>query len=79
MSIHVVGDRRNTGFCMMCGTDLMIPWNDYQCCSKCTEKLSYIKKITEVRKDKIRKVGKNILKSNTIMRQRKPIGGIPIE
>jgi len=77
MSIHVVGDRRNTGFCMMCGADLLLPWNDYQCCPKCTEKLAYIKKVTEQRKGKVRKVKKNVLKSNTVMRQRKPIGGIP--
>ena len=77
MAIDVIGDRRNTGFCMMCGTTLMIPWNDYQCCPECTRKITHIRKVTEARKEKIRKVGKNIIKSNAIMRQRKPIGGIP--
>ena len=75
--IHVVGDRRNTGFCIKCGTTLVIPWNDYQCCAECTRKLEYLKKGAEKKKGKITKVGKNILKSNAIMRQRKPIGGIP--
>lgn len=75
--IHVVGDRRNTGFCLSCGTTLLIPWNDYQCCVKCTEKIESIVRTTKNRQGKVRKVKKQVLKSNTIMRQAKPIGGIP--
>jgi hypothetical protein len=36
MTIETLGDRRNSGFCLMCGTDLLTPWNEFQCCSKCT-------------------------------------------
>jgi len=41
MTIETLGDRRNSGFCLMCGTDLIVPWNSFQCCAKCTE---YIEK-----------------------------------
>jgi len=37
MTIETLGDRRNSGFCLMCGVDLITPWNNFQCCSKCTE------------------------------------------
>ena len=37
MTIETLGDRRNSGFCLMCGTDLITPWNNFQCCVKCTE------------------------------------------
>lgn len=75
--IHVVGDRRNTGFCMKCGTELMVPWNDYQCCAKCTEKIESIVRCTKNRQGKVKKVRKQVVKSNAVMRQTKPIGGIP--
>lgn len=75
--IHVIGDRRNTGFCIKCGTTLMIPWNDYQCCPGCTKELEYHKKVAEKKTGKTTKVGKKILTRYAIMRQRKPIGGIP--
>jgi len=77
MTIHVIGDRRNTGFCIKCGTALIIPWNDYQCCVKCTEKLEAIVRTTKNRQGKVKKVRKQSVNSRTIMRQRKPIGGIP--
>ena len=35
--IETLGDRRNSGFCLMCGTDLILPWNKFQCCTKCTK------------------------------------------
>jgi len=73
--IHVIGDRRSTGFCIKCGTDLMIPWNDYQCCPECTEELEYHKKVAEQRKGKA--PGKKIMPSRNIMRQYKRLGGIP--
>ena len=77
MTIHVVGDRRNTGFCIKCGSDLQIPWNDFQCCTKCTKKLEYLVKVTKDRKETVKKVGKKVLNRHAVMRQRKPIGGIP--
>lgn len=75
--IHVVGDRRNTGFCIKCGTELMVPWNDYQCCAKCTELLDSVVRVTKNRQGKVKKVRKQTLNKYAIMRQRKPIGGIP--
>jgi len=36
MTIETLGDRRNSGFCLMCGSDLIVPWNNFQCCAKCT-------------------------------------------
>lgn len=36
-AIITLGDRRNSGFCLMCGTDLITPWNEFQCCHKCTK------------------------------------------
>jgi hypothetical protein len=69
------GDRLSTGFCLMCGTDLIVPWNDYQCCSKCTDKLEYHKKVAQISKPRKRKG--RILKSKDVMRQVRPIGGIP--
>ena len=77
--IILLGDRRNTGFCLNCGTDLLIPWNDYQCCVKCTEQLVGCKKTVENRKTKSTGVKKHVVHKGLISRQRKPIGGIPRE
>jgi len=68
MALFVVGDRRNTGFCIKCGTELIIPWNDFQCCPKCTEELTYHVKVAKKKKGKNRRVKKDVLISNTIMR-----------
>jgi len=75
MTIHTLGDRRHSGFCLMCGTDLMIPWNDYQCCTECTKFIQECQTITRMSKDK--RSRKKILNSRDIMRQAGPIGGIP--
>jgi len=75
--IELLGDRRNSGFCTMCGTDLLLPWNDYQCCSKCTGYIEHCKGVTSQKKGKSRRVNKTILTRKNIMRQIKPIGGIP--
>jgi hypothetical protein len=77
--IELLGDRRNTGFCLMCGTDLILPWNDYQCCTKCTERLVGCRKTVENRKTKRTNVKKTIVHRGLIAKQRKPIGGIPRE
>ena len=71
------GERIHSGFCLMCGTDLIIPWNDYQCCTECTNKLEYHKKTAQMNKGKHRKKKRNILMSDKVMRQVRPIGGIP--
>jgi len=69
------GDRIHTGFCLMCGADLIIPWNDYQCCTKCTGFIEECQAVTRRSKDKRRH--KKFLNSGDIMRQALPIGGIP--
>ena len=73
--IETLGDRRNSGFCMMCGTDLIVPWNDYQCCSKCTQYIEQSVKTIRMSKDTRRH--KRSISSRDVMRQIKPIGGIP--
>ena len=45
--IEIIGDRKNSGFCIRCGTDLLIPWNDFQCCDECTRFLMKHKKLAE--------------------------------
>ena len=75
--IILLGDRRNTGFCLKCGTDLVIPWNDYQCCTECTKFLAHHKKLAESRTEPSKRVKKNIIPRYNIALQRKPIGGIP--
>jgi predicted nucleic acid-binding Zn ribbon protein len=75
--IEIIGDRKNSGFCIRCGKDLLIPWNDYQCCPDCTEFLAYHKKLAENRKVKSTRVKKCVIPSYAIARQRKTIGGIP--
>jgi hypothetical protein len=77
--IEVIGDRRNTGFCLMCGTDLMIPWNDYQCCGECTKRIVSCRKKVESREGKVNKVRRDIVHKLKIAKQRKTIGGIPQE
>ena len=77
--IEIIGDRKNSGFCIRCGKDLLIPWNDYQCCDECTRFLVKHKKLAEGKREKSRKVRKNVLSSRNIYRQRGPIGGIPTE
>ncbi len=73
MSIDVLGDRRNTGYCLMCGTLLMIePWNEYQCCPKCTEIIETVVKSTIAKKDPVPLGGKSIL-NKSIMRQLRPL------
>ena len=77
MGIIRPGQRFGTGFCLMCGTDLIIPWNDYQCCTECTGKLEYHKKLAERNSGKKNKGKKHVMMSKDVMRQVRPIGGIP--
>ena len=71
------GNRLHTGFCLMCGADLMVPWNDYQCCSECTGKIEYQRKLAIMNRGKHRKKNRKGVMSDKVMRQIKPIGGIP--
>jgi len=74
--IVTLGDRRNSGFCLMCGTDLIRPWNDYQCCSECTKKIEWAIAETE-RKNRAKKGkvgGQMVVDRRRILRQVAPIG-----
>jgi hypothetical protein len=71
------GKRVGTGFCLMCGADLIVPWNDYQCCSECTGRLEYHKKLAQRNSGKRNKGKKHAMMSKNVMRQRRRLGGIP--
>ena len=73
--IELLGNRLNSGFCLMCGTDLIIPWNDYQCCAEHTAFIEQSQNIIRMSKDYRRH--KRSISSRDVMRQIKPIGGIP--
>ena len=73
MSIEVLGDRRNSGYCLNCGVLLSItPWNEYQCCPGCTEMIESVQKSTMAKKRGGSLGGKVILSKN-IMRQLRPL------
>ena len=57
MTIDVLGDRRNTGYCLNCGTFLLIkPWNEYQCCPACTDIMETVSR-RELNRKKTKKDG----------------------
>jgi len=76
-----LGDRRNSGFCLKCGTLLIVPFNDYQCCSECTEFIEHCLKKLEY-KQKVSKDGKvggmAVADKRNILRQAAPMG-IPVK
>ncbi len=74
MSIDVLGDRRNTGYCLKCGTLLMVtPWNEYQCCSPCTEIIETVARRELTRKPKKTGGGRMVILKPSIMRQLRPM------
>lgn len=75
MSIDVLGDRRNTGYCLRCGTYLMIiPWNEYQCCPPCTDIMEVVSR-RELTRKKTKKDGggRMVILKPSIMRQLRPM------
>ena len=70
-----LGDRRNSGFCLKCGTTLIVV-NDYQCCSECTEFIEHcLKKLEHKNKVKKGKVGgMGVIDKRQVLRQAVPIG-----
>ena len=76
--IITMGDRRNSGFCLMCGTNLIQPWNDYQCCPVCTRTIVENLQAFESKRKRQKTVGMRPVKSHQIKRQAVPIG-VPIE
>ncbi len=73
-----LGDRRNSGFCLMCGTSLIEPWNDYQCCTKCTARIQESLQIFAIKRKNRKSVGSFQKKSTQILRQVEPMG-VPIK
>ena len=77
-----VGDRRHSGFCLKCGTDLLEPYNDYHCCTKCTTEVEECQDHTAFNKvnftDKGEKMpvkpGRIVIQSSEILRQVIPMG-----
>ena len=65
--IHVIGDRRNSGFCLMCGGILIEPINSIQCCSECTKKIQNdIQEFHRKRKQVDKMKSKNIVHKKQI-------------
>lgn len=74
MSIDVLGDRRNSGYCLRCGTLLMItPWNEYQCCVACTEIIETVAKRELTKKPKKDGGGRMVILKPSIFRQLRPL------
>jgi len=75
-----LGDRRGSGFCLKCGTDLIVPWNDYQCCAECTKYIEHC--LLELKYKNQRKKGKvggmRAVDRRNIMRQVRPLG-VPVK
>jgi hypothetical protein len=80
------GDRKNSGKCLMCGTILLEPVNDYQCCTVCTEKIQKAlyefekkqRKYTRRGKKMPKTSGRRVVSKCHIMRQAVPIG-VPVK
>jgi len=75
------GDRRNSGFCLQCGTTLLHPYNDYQCCVECTNYIEHC--LLQLEKKRKRAKGKKIggmqtLDKRSVLRQAIPMG-IPVK
>ena len=70
-----LGDRRNSGFCLKCGSDLIVV-NDYQCCSECTKFIEQcLAKLAHKNKVKKGKVGgMRVIDKRLVLRQVVPIG-----
>ena len=76
-----LGDRRNSGFCLKCGTLLVHPYNDYQMCVACTEFIEHcLKKLEHKRKiAKGKKIGgMAVLDKRNVLRQAAPMG-VPVK
>lgn len=76
-----IGDRRNSGFCLKCGTTLIHPFNDYQCCVECTNFIVDCIKKLDYKKHHARdgKVGGSaVVNKANVARQVVPLG-VPIK
>lgn len=73
-----LGDRLNSGFCLKCGQFLLMPWNDYQCCSKCTKDIEQALAAFNYKRKVNHKVGSGRVHRAAINRQASPIG-VPVK
>jgi len=70
-----MGSRLNSGNCVDCGTPLIYPYNDYQCCSSCTAKIEAIVKKTKGNKPKpkfLKPMQYKIIDRRNVLRQLRP-------
>lgn len=78
MAIDLLGDRLNSGFCLKCGSLLMLPCNDYQCCSECTKYILEALNKFNYKRKKTKRMNRGVLVSeNQIAKQIMPIG-VPV-
>ena len=78
MGLDVLGDRLNSGFCLKCGALLFQPWNDYQCCSGCTNDILKALTAFEYKRKKRRYMDKVLLvHKKYVAKQIMPIG-VPV-
>ena len=74
--IDTFGDRLHSGFCLQCGTTLIEPINDFQCCSECTKKILEAQHKFEKKRKKTKKMNnKLVIHTHRIAKQVMPIGG----
>ncbi len=75
------GDRRHSGFCLQCGTLLVHPFNDYQCCTECTNYIEHCLVELERKRGRAKdgKIGgMQVLDKRNVLRQVVPMG-IPVK
>jgi len=75
--VDLLGDRLNSGFCLKCGTYLMLPWNDYQTCSICTADIKRALAAFAYKRKRNPKVGSSKVHRAMINKQILPIG-VPV-
>lgn len=74
-----LGDRRNSGFCLKCGSLLIHPYNDYQCCVECTAFIEDCLKRLAYKQSKNEKVGgMGVVNKANVARQVVPLG-VPVK
>ena len=78
MTMIDLGDRLNSGFCLKCGTLLMFPINDYQCCSSCTGDIEKALAAFERKRKQNKHVGSMRTHRAFINKQIAPIG-VPVK
>jgi len=76
--IDLLGDRLNSGFCLKCGSLLILPMNDYQTCSGCTADIERALAAFRHKRKHNKRVGSARTHRAFINRQMMPIG-VPVK